>query len=138
MPNVTIRSGDCSTSWAGEPQRGDKSPLGADHVVRRHHGHDRVGIVAANFERRQPDAGGRVALAGLAQDAAGGQLGQLLAISSTSRALVTISTPLGRDQVRQPIDRRLDHRPLADQLQQLLGQALTGFRARTACRRRRP
>ena len=49
------------------PRWGNSTSHG-DDVIGGHHGHYGVGVVAAQVYRRQTDAGGRVALAGLATD----------------------------------------------------------------------
>ena len=97
-------------------------------MVRRHDDHDRIGVVAADFEGRQANAGGRVALAGLAQNSAGRQLGQLLAQCIDQAGVGDDQHALGRDHAGQAIDGRLDHGPLAHEAEQLLGTQRSALR----------
>ena len=78
IPNVTIRPGDSSTSVAACRIAAWNLFGRPNHMIGRHHDHRRVGIVATHQQRGQADARGCVALARLADDRCGRQLGQLL------------------------------------------------------------
>ena len=121
MPKVTMRSGFVLHQFRREIDRLLKKRFRPDHVVGRHHRHDRIGIVASDFEGGQANAGRRVAFARFAQDAASRQFGQLLAERLDQPSVGHDQHALGRDQAGQAIDRRLNHGPRAHQLKQLLG-----------------
>ena len=94
-----------------------------NHVVGRHHDHRGVRIVAADQQRREADARGRVAFAGFADDRLS-RAARAVArgLASTSRSLVTISRRSGgtRSPSRSTVCRSIVC--FADEREKLLGR----------------
>jgi hypothetical protein len=103
-------------------------------MVRRHHGHRGIRIVAANQKCGQADAGRRVALARLADDRSFRQLGQLLAHRCCKPLVGDDQPPLVRRQVAKPVDRLTEHGRVTDKLQQLLRRFVGAGRPKTGAR----
>jgi hypothetical protein len=91
-------------------------------MVGGHDGHDRVGVVPRDQERRQPDAGSGVALAGLADEARLRHLWQLPPHRVEQPARGDDHHAVRRHEAVESLDRIFEQGLLARQWQELLGQ----------------
>ena len=101
-----------------------ESGVAGNHVIRGHDGHHAAGIGAFDDHCRQANAGRRVAPARLADDRPLGELRQLIPDVVDQRRASDDQHALAGYELAEPLDGRLNHRPPADQPQQLFGRKL--------------